>query len=233
MNSFLNAIAFDTSSGALSAALDAKTGVYYAEIEAESSHSELLLECAGSLCRLAGLSPADLNLVACMKGPGSFTGLRIGFSAAKGLALALNIPLAAIPTLDCIAHPFSNWPGIVLPLLDAKKGCFFTAFYRQGSRLTEDLDVSPDFIIEKLLGLRTKGEEPILLTGTGAKLLYSKLCSLSGNKNIQIENFLIDPGYKSGRARELLKIIKSDNINIVNDIDNAPVYIRKSDAETN
>jgi tRNA threonylcarbamoyladenosine biosynthesis protein TsaB len=125
-------LALDTSDQVLSVALDTENGVFCAEIDAGTRHSELLMECIDGLFKTAGLAPRELDLVACMKGPGSFTGLRIGYATAKGLCMALGIRLAAVPTLDCLAYALSIWPGIVIPAIDAKKGCFFSSFYRGG-----------------------------------------------------------------------------------------------------
>jgi len=184
------------------------------------------MECADGLFRAAGLRPADLGLVACMKGPGSFTGLRIGFSAAKGMALALGIPLAAVPTLDCLAYPLSIWPGIVIPAMDAKQGCFFTAFYRNGRRLTDYMDASPQTIANTLTKLKVSPDEKVVLTGGGAALLCSSLAAYGSP-----EYTCIDPESRRGRARELLEIIKNSTVDWKNDSSLGPVYLRKSDAE--
>jgi len=224
----MNILALDSSDKVLSAALDANGVVWYTEIESGSSHSELILECADHLCRIAGFNQGGLNLVSCMKGPGSFTGLRIGFSTAKGLAMALGIPMLAIPTLDCLAYPFSMWPGIVAPVIDAKKGCFFSALYRHGRRLTDYWDISPELLAQELTKTKEFKEEPVLLTGGGAQLLYAKF----GNF-IPLEAIAVDHYYRSGRAKELLEIAKNDRFRQVNDTFSAPFYLRKSDAELN
>jgi tRNA threonylcarbamoyladenosine biosynthesis protein TsaB len=120
-------LALDTATAILSLALEAGERRWYREIDAGLGHSELLVETADSLLKGAGLGPGDLEALACMGGPGSFTGLRIGFSAAKGLALGLDLPLIACPTLDRMASPRSPWPGLVIPLIDANTGRIFTA----------------------------------------------------------------------------------------------------------
>ena len=229
----MNILALDTADEVLSVALAAEGGVSCMEIDAGRRHSELLMDSVQRLCAIAGIKPADLTLIACMKGPGSFTGLRIGFSAAKGIALALNIPLVAVPTLDCLAWPLSVWPGIVLPAMDAKKGCFFTALYREGRRLTDYMDASPAAIAEAIaeaiaaeLGkVRLPGPQQIILTGCGAPLLYSHLTAL-----IPPEDIKVDPKSKKGGAKELLEIVK-DIIVDKDDSNSGPIYLRKSDAE--
>jgi len=229
----VNILAIDSSSNALSVALETKNQFFHEEINKENSHSELLMECADGLCKSAGIKPADLSLVACMKGPGSFTGLRIGFSAGKGIALALGIPLIAVPTLDCLAHSFSAQAGLVLPVLDAKKGCFFAAFYRKGERLTDFLDASPLELIETALKTLLQPDEMLLLTGSGAELLQSRLKETYTEDSLFIKNINLDKEYARGRARELLKIAKNNKLHKENDIHGFPVYLRKSDAELN
>lgn len=223
----MNILALDTADQVFSVALAGEGGVWYTEIDAGSRHSELLMTCANGLCENAGLKPENLGLVACMKGPGSFTGLRIGFSAAKGMALALNIPLAAVPTLDCLAYPFSAWPGIVVPAMDAKKSCFFTALYRGGKRLTGYMDASPQTLGEELAKARLSPDERVILTGCGAQLLFPRLAAF-----FPPEYTFVAPGARKGGARELLEIAKNA---IVQDteINSGPVYLRKSDAELN
>jgi len=226
-------LAIDSSSNVLSVALETETLILHQEIDKINSHSELLMECADDLCKSSGIKPSDLDLVACMKGPGSFTGLRIGFSAAKGIALALGIPLIAFPTLDCLAHPFSTRPGLVLPVLDAKKGCFFAAFYRKGERITDFFDESPFELLKTASKIMISPDEQVLLTGSGASLFQSSFEETYLRDFSFIKNINLDSEFACGRARELLKMIKNDNFSIVNDIEGVPVYLRKSDAELN
>ena len=223
----MNILALDTAAQVLSAALATETGISYTAIDAGRRHSELLMDSVDMLCKIAGIKPEDIDLIACMKGPGSFTGLRIGFSAAKGMALALKKPLAAIPTLDCLAYPFSIWPGIVVPAMDAKKDCFFAALYRDGQLLTDYMDASPQALAKEITLTRLSPDERIVLTGCGADLLYSRL-----EAYIPLTHIRVDPVSKRGGARELIEIAKSIILsNSIDDIYSGPVYLRKSDAE--
>ncbi|MDR2020327.1 MAG: tRNA (adenosine(37)-N6)-threonylcarbamoyltransferase complex dimerization subunit type 1 TsaB [Treponema sp.] len=228
----MNILALDTATEILSLALAAdglprgavstNRDGWYMEADLGLRHSEFLMEMTDTLLKNAGMEPADLDLVACMGGPGSFTGLRIGFSAAKGIALALGIPLAASPTLDCMALSCLHWPGAVLPVIDAKKRRFFTALYRGGGRISSYLDGETAEI-----GALIPKEGQTLLTGPGAPELASLLDDLPP------ERILIDPGCRKGRARELLAIVKKKNIILDNreTLFTGPMYLRKSDAE--
>src|SRR5437016_12759737 len=90
---------------------DRLVGEYLLDVRA--THSERLMPAIDRLLADAGWAPGDLQGLAVAVGPGSFTGLRIGLSAIKGLALALAIPIAAVPTLDAMAAglPFAQLPG--------------------------------------------------------------------------------------------------------------------------
>jgi len=221
-------LAIDTSDQVLSVALETDAGIFLSETDAGMKHSELLMESVDALCKTAGLNQGELEYVACMKGPGSFTGLRIGFSAAKGLCLALGIPLLTAPTLDCAAYPHSIWPGMVLPVIDAKKGCFFTALYRGGRQLTGYMDAAPDLIAQSLNSASSFTEEPLLLTGSGAYLFKPLL-----EKLFPVGRIRLDPEYRKGRAMELLNIIKKDILLKEDELHSGPMYLRKSDAEIN
>ena len=229
----MNILAMDTADQIFSVALETGENRWYLEIDAGSRHSELLMEGVNWLHDKAQIKPSELNLIACMKGPGSFTGLRIGFSAAKGIAVALGIPLITVSTLDCLAYPHSLFPGIAVPAIDAKKDCFFTAFYREGKRLCDYMDSSTETIVKELEKTCLSPSEPIILTGCGAELLYSRITALSPAILEHENSIRIDPVSRSGRARELLDIVKKTKLSGHNEIDNGPVYLRKSDAELN
>jgi tRNA threonylcarbamoyladenosine biosynthesis protein TsaB len=176
------------------------------------------------LMRKAALKVEKLSGIVCMGGPGSFTGLRIGFSLAKGLALSLNIPFAAIPTLECMARPFAVWPGIVVPVLDAKKEAFFCALYRGGKQLCPVMDCNPAEIARAVA--QAQPASPTLLAGPAAPALGEKLTAL-GVTDINYEKSL-----RWGNAETLL-LIARETVSIFSDTgySNGPEYVRKSDAE--
>jgi tRNA threonylcarbamoyladenosine biosynthesis protein TsaB len=95
-------------------------------VEAKSVHAEMLLPLVNDLLKEGGISLENLDAIAISAGPGSFTGLRIGMSLAKGLAFASDIPLVAVPTLQALAlkaavgGQVTDWEDIV-PVLDARR----------------------------------------------------------------------------------------------------------------
>lgn len=93
------------------------------------SHAEKLHVFIDEVIAEANINTSDLDAIAVSKGPGSYTGLRIGVSAAKGLAFALNKPLISVPTLDVLAHQIKEPEGIVIAMLDARRMEVYSAVY--------------------------------------------------------------------------------------------------------
>jgi tRNA threonylcarbamoyladenosine biosynthesis protein TsaB len=220
----MNLLAIDTAASVLSIAVATKDCVRSAETEAGTRHSELIMDHIDAVMKDAGLSPSELDGILCMSGPGSFTGLRIGFSTAKGLALALNIPFIPIPTLDCMALPYSE-RTLVIPVITARKNAFFCALYHGNTRIGPDIDTSTDQIAAIIKKNDMKGKT--LLTGPGAATLYE---TLTRECKSAVELVRENRGY----AKELIEIAKKNNLcNKDNNVYlfEGPEYIRKSDAE--
>jgi len=104
------------------------------------SHAERLHVYIDEVLKTANVSKNQLSAIAISKGPGSYTGLRIGVSAAKGLCYALSLPLISIPTLEALAHQVENPNGVVVAMLDARRLEVYSAIYDsnfQETRTTE------------------------------------------------------------------------------------------------
>ena len=124
-------LAFDTATGVATSAL-VRDGDLLGERVGRASG---VLGDADELLRDAGLAPADLDVLAVGVGPGSFTGVRIGLAAARGLALALDLPVAGVSTLDALA---AGAPGAV-PVIDARRGEIFTVLSGHVACLAPDV----------------------------------------------------------------------------------------------
>lgn len=112
--------------------VDGKT-IALKEETAQNIHAAKLTLFIAEVMQVAGLTYADLDAVAVSKGPGSYTGLRIGVSTAKGLCFALDKPLLAINTLNMMASGYatshSDWTGLICPMIDARRMEVFTAVF--------------------------------------------------------------------------------------------------------
>lgn len=103
----------------------------------KKTHSQTLLPMLDEIVKMTELDLDTVDAVAVAAGPGSFTGLRIGSATAKGLGLALDKPLVGVPTLEALAYNLYDVPGVVCPIMDARRNQVYTGIYRfSGHRLT-------------------------------------------------------------------------------------------------
>ena len=110
------------------------------------SHAEKLHVFINDILKKNNLEPKNLDAVAVSKGPGSYTGLRIGVSTAKGLCFALDLPLISIPTMQSLARKV-NEPGIIIPMLDARRMEVYSAVFQ--SDFTQIRDTKAEILDEQ------------------------------------------------------------------------------------
>lgn len=96
----------------------------------KQTHSQTLLPMIDQVVGMSGIDLEELDGIAVAAGPGSFTGLRIGSSTAKGMALALHKPVVSVPTLEGLAYRMACVEGVICPLMDARRNQVYTGLYR-------------------------------------------------------------------------------------------------------
>src|SRR5262245_38956907 len=151
----MRVLAIDTSTLAGGVALvDGDRTVAEYVLDIRLTHSERLMPTVERVMSDAGWSPGDLSGLAVAIGPGSFTGLRIGVSAVKGLALALDLPIAAVPTLDALAAGIPAPALAVCPVIIARRDEVYACLYRwDGSAMRREWDylaLSPRELADRL-----------------------------------------------------------------------------------
>jgi len=131
------------------------------------SHSRTLLAMTEALLKILEIKPSDLGLIAVSKGPGSFTGVRIGVAAVKGLAWGLDIPVCGVSTLEAMAYQTQETGVIICPVMDARREQVYNALFewRDGVliRLCDDRAISLEDLASELQGY----DSPVLLVGDG------------------------------------------------------------------
>ena len=148
-----------------------------AAVHTKLTHSQTLMPMIDSVLRCAALDMSHIDRLAVAVGPGSFTGIRIGVAAVKGLALPRNLPCAAVSTLEAMAALTNGLPfdGLVCPVMDARCQQVYTALFDhtggQTSRLTPD-GALPITELETALVLH---DRPVYLLGDGAELVFNTL----------------------------------------------------------
>jgi tRNA threonylcarbamoyladenosine biosynthesis protein TsaB len=129
-------------------------------------HSERLLALVDEALVGVGVEKGDLDGIAVTRGPGSFTGVRVGIATAKGLAFALGIPVLGVSSLTALWGSAAPFPGVVVPLLDARKGQVYATArhgWEGGGTLMEEGAWYPQQVLEALADT----EQPCLFLGSG------------------------------------------------------------------
>ena len=183
-------LAFETSAKAASVALfDGEKLLGESYQNTGLTHSQTLMLMAEDLMKNCGATVGDLTGVAVAAGPGSFTGVRIGVSAAKGLAWGRDLPCWGVSTLEAMALGLGLQEGYILPTMDARRAQVYTAlFYAKNgavSRVFEDKAIALAELKEKLpadqaialaeLKEKLPADQPIFLVGDGSTLTYHTL----------------------------------------------------------
>jgi tRNA threonylcarbamoyladenosine biosynthesis protein TsaB len=121
-------------------AKDGKTILCKETSELGYSHAEKLHVFIEEIIAEAGISLNDLNAIAVSSGPGSYTGLRIGVSAAKGLSFALNIPLISVDTLTSLANQVAFSDGFIIPMIDARRMEVYCAIFNSDKEMIRKVE---------------------------------------------------------------------------------------------
>jgi tRNA threonylcarbamoyladenosine biosynthesis protein TsaB len=166
-------LAIDTSNWPLGVAV-IEDGKLLGEINTHlaKNHSLRLMPAIESLLGQLNIAPKQLAGVAVAKGPGSYTGVRIGVTTAKTLAWSLGIPIIGISSLQVIAQNRLDFDGIIVPLFDARRGQAYLGMYRYDSEIQVAASVEKDRLqlVEELLQDLRQQSEPLLFIGEGVEL---------------------------------------------------------------
>ena len=183
-------LAFETSAKAASVALT-ENGKLLGESYQNTglTHSQTLMVMAQDLLKQCSKTVSDLTAVAVAEGPGSFTGVRIGVAAAKGMSWGGSLPCYGISTLEAMAVSLGIWEGKICACMDARRSQVYNAVFTvktgEISRLSEDRAIALADLKEELKTM----DGPIFLVGDGANLTYK---TLSG----EIPNLILPPEHR-------------------------------------
>ncbi len=192
----------------------------------DRNHSETVLPAVQEGLALAGFGIGAVDLFALTVGPGSFTGLRIGASTVKGLALTTGMPVVGVSTLEALAFNAVDFPGLVCPMLDARKGEIYAALYRATDGgdfnvILEEAATTPG----EILG-RIDGETLFLGDGAAGHLELIR-------KRLGERARFASPGSQGVRASSaallgMRKYARGERLDVVSFV---PRYLRRSEAE--
>lgn len=129
-----------TTNCSVSLSKDGETLVLKEDNSAGYSHAETLHVFIDDVFKTAGVKPSEIDAVAVSKGPGSYTGLRIGVSSAKGISFALDKPLISVSTLESLARQVNIKDGFIIPMLDARRMEVYSAIYNSNYHLYRSIE---------------------------------------------------------------------------------------------
>jgi len=198
----------------------------------KKTHSETLLPMLDEIIKMTGINCSELSAIAVSGGPGSFTGLRIGAACAKGLGLALDLPLIHVPTLDAMALNIYSSDAIIVPIMDARRNQVYTGIYKNDCNLEiikDSMAVAIDELFEILKDLDNKEKiKKIIFLGDGVPVFREYI-----DKNLEIAHDFASANLNRQRASNIamlgLKMFKEGKSLLSDDM--RPEYLRKSQAE--
>ena len=198
----------------------------------KKTHSETLLPMLDEIVKMTGISLSELSAIAVSGGPGSFTGLRIGAASAKGLGLALDLPLIEVPTLDAMAMNIYASDALIVPIMDARRNQVYTGIYKNDTKLevkAESMAVSIDELFEilKETGAKENVKRAIFL-GDGVPVFREYI-----DEKLTMKHDFAPLNLNRQRASNIamlgMEMMKAGKVISADDM--RPNYLRKSQAE--
>jgi len=221
----MSILSIDTSNYVLGIALveDTKViGEYITNLK--KNHSVRVMPAIDQLLKDCDYTPDRLKKIVVAKGPGSYTGVRIGVTIAKTLAWSLNIPLVGVSSLKVLAANGRNFPGYISPLFDARRNQLYTGLYKWDKgdlkEIIEDKNVKNDDWAQQIKQLG----EPVLFLGNDLPLHQQVLLSILGNQAFFATITELNP--RPSELAFLGKDLPGENIHTF-----TPNYVRLAEAE--
>ena len=217
-------LAIDTSSKTCGVCiLENKKEVYKKDIITDRSHSIKLMPIIEEVFNNIEFELKDIDLIVCDKGPGSFTGIRIGVATAKAFCDSLDIPLIGVSSLESLAYRYLNENKLVCPILNAKNDNCYFALYKCGDNSCKKIVGPFSASLEDALKiLEVHAKDKVTFIGDGVEVFKNKILELIPTAEFS-EDILIN-SYNLGLAG----YTKYTN----NDFeDSLPMYLKKPQAE--
>jgi len=148
-------------------------------INHKKTHSQTLLPMVDEVVKMTETDLNEIDAIALAKGPGSFTGLRIGSATAKGLGLALGKPIVAVPTLDAIAYNLYHASGYICPIMDARRGYVYTGVYAWNENQFEVILEQCSKHIDEIIDVVNAFESPVIFLGDGVNVHRERIIEKS------------------------------------------------------
>ena len=133
----------------------------------KKTHSQTLLPMLDEIVRMTDTDLSSVDVIAVAKGPGSFTGLRIGSATVKGLGLALDKPIVGIPTVEGLAMNLYDTDAVICPLMDARRNQVYTGIYKFQNHVLQVVKDQIPLGIEEIIDALNAIGQPVIFLGDG------------------------------------------------------------------
>lgn len=197
-------------------------------INNKKNHSTTLLPMIDALTKFLQLDLETLDAIAVSRGPGSFTGLRIGSATAKGIALSLEKPIVEISTIETMAYQLFGVKGLICPLMDARRNQVYTGVYRFNEAALETVMEDSALDIEDVIKFLNAKGEPVMFLGDGVPV-YKDV--LKEKLDIPYEFALAFQNRQRAAALGVLAVRYAEEGRTVASEMHRPQYLRLSQAE--
>lgn len=194
----------------------------------KKTHSQTLLPMLDEIVKTLEIDLGDIDAIAVAAGPGSFTGLRIGSSTAKGLGLALNKPIISIPTVDALGFNLYGTDKLICPIMDARRNQVYTGLYEFKENEFQVVEAQKAVEIDEIAALINNLGRNTIFLGDGVEVYKEKL------KNLLTVPYSFAPLHLSKqRAGSVgaLGVLYFNKGIVESAEDHEPVYLRLSQAE--
>lgn len=221
-----------TSSAASVALVDGEKLIGEFSANAKLSHLEKLMPMIHNLLQKCEIKLDDISGIAISEGPGSFTGIRIGASAAKTLAQVKNIPMVSVPTLKALSYNLMHYEGVICPILDARRNQVYGGAYKWENGELIEIVVGMAYSIDELIDeVKSKTtEENIIFLGDGITPYKEDIIKRLGNRAKFAAQFIRTQ--KASSVAQLGYEMMEKGLT-EGYMDMKPNYMRKSEAERN
>ncbi|MCG8398107.1 tRNA (adenosine(37)-N6)-threonylcarbamoyltransferase complex dimerization subunit type 1 TsaB [Bacillus atrophaeus] len=218
-------LAIDTSNYTLGIALVQETKVVAEYITyLKKNHSVRAMPAVHALLNDCDLKPEDISKIVVAKGPGSYTGVRIGVTLAKTLAWSLNVPISSVSSLEALAANGRYFNGLISPLFDARRGQVYTGLYEYKDGLLHSVLPDGNVLLTEWLGMLKEKGQQVLFLGHDTAIHDQTIQDILAHQAVMGDAALHNP-----RPSELAYLGAEKEAEDVHQL--VPAYLRLAEAE--
>lgn len=223
----MNVLAIDTSNQIMGVAI-VKDNILIGEFVTNltKNHSVRLMPAINQLMDDTSMKPDQLDEIVVAKGPGSFTGVRIGLATAKAMAWSLGIPIKGVSSLETLAYQGSFFPSYICPFFDARRGMVYTGLYQWNNNKIDLIDEEVNLPMDEWLNHLAEEKKQVLFLSQDIELYRIMIKEKLGDLAI-----IPDSSFQLAKPSHLAVAAKYKDVDDTHSL--TPNYLRLVEAEVN